>query len=272
MPASFLTLAKQTLTVFKQNIAQILVAAAIIALFSSIIESSLVSAIDRVRRNMPENTQEQIETGTGTAIAGAALTPEELEEAQVLEIFFTLLPRILFTYVAIGLLSFLSMTYYFVLALESDRRLDWGHVADRVPALLFRLIGLYIWILLRSFAWVPFIGFITSIYYIPRFALSGVILASENKGIIESARESLKRSHGFWWKIFSNALLMGLIIACAVYVLSIAADLIGILTLSVVGLLFPNALLNQLSVAAATIFTTLLAKEVLRFSGSGKPR
>ena len=74
--------------------------------------------------------------------------------------------------------------------------------------LLLPLMGVNIWSVLRSFAWIPLLGLIPAIILGPRFFLSSLILIQEHKGIRESVRESYRRTKGYWWKIFGNTLIV----------------------------------------------------------------
>ncbi len=278
MSASFAAILAQSFSVFRRNILQILVVAAVIALFSSIIESSLVGAMARVTANLPVNTEQPLETGTGIIINedGSSRDLQEdinqrsdsvirqLREDQALQVFFILLPRILFTYVAMAILSFLAMIYFFILALQSDMKPDWGQVFDRLPPLLFPMMGLYIWIFIRSFTWIPILGIFTSIYYFPRFALSNVLLAEQRKGIRESARQSMRLSRGYWLTIFAHGVLVAIALGISLSILSVVAQTVGALTLSILGILFLNTFVNYLGIAVGTVYMTLLSKSILK--------
>lgn len=274
----FLQLLKESFKIFQRNIVQILMVAIVISLLSAFLQSSLVTAMAKARQNLPQPSQEAL-TGTGSGIVintdGESRTIEEdinqrgdravqdLRQEQILEIFFVLLPRIIFTFIAGVILSFLALAFYLVVSLEIEHSDAIELKLRHVPRLLVPLIGLYIWVFLRSFTWVPVIGILTSIYYFPRFAMSTVILATERRGIIESSQESLKRSRGQWWVIFSNAVAMAIIVGAAVYVLSIFAEILGAFTYTIIGILFFKTLLDHLAIALVTIFTTRLALTVM---------
>lgn len=68
----------------------------------------------------------------------------------------------------------------------------------RLPMTAFRMIGLSVWLLVRSWIWLPFIGPFLAVYRIPRLALGPVILASGKAGVFQSLRESLEQTKGRW--------------------------------------------------------------------------
>lgn len=116
----------------------------------------------------------------------------------------------------------------------------------------FPMIGLRIWVGLRSFVWIPLaiavgslpflivmsarqaspVGILTifvlsilatvilAITFYPRFFLAPVILIHEKKSILQSAQESNKRSRGHWGKIVGNTIVIVLILNIGAWIVN----------------------------------------------------
>ncbi len=125
------------------------------------------------------------------------------------------------------LLGVASNAFFLLLGLNPTQ--DAMAIARRVPGLFFPLLGVWIWIFLRSFLWIPILGIIPAIIWGPRFYLAPVLLVQEKMGILQSARESYSRTKGYWGKIVGNSIVAGLCTMLASIVLSIAVGILAIM-------------------------------------------
>ncbi len=139
-------------------------------------------------------------------------------------VFRTVAPYIALSVLIGFLLWVLSNAYFLVLALGT---IDAQKAAKRVPGLFFPLLGVWIWMFLRSFAWIPFIGIIPGIILGPRFALAPVILVQEKKGVMQSVSESYARTSGYWGKIVGNMIVMIICVVVASMLVGIVAGILG---------------------------------------------
>ena len=136
-----------------------------------------------------------------------------LIERHVTRSFLDLLPSIVLLSLSVSITSFVAVTYFFILAAERGKT----PVFMRSLKLLMPFIGLSLWVSLRSFGWVPFIGPILAIVFLPRFALAPVLMVQEHLGILRSTRESYLLSRGHWWKIVHTlALVVALSVLCSI--------------------------------------------------------
>ena len=124
------------------------------------------------------------------------------------------------------------------------------------------MIGLQIWIFLRSFAWIPILGVLLAIVLGPRFILAPVILIKEKKGVFASASASFERTKGYWGKIFGNMFVVAIVGVISVAILSRIAGVLGMEVAVVV-----TALLSQVFIAYLITFATKLAVSIM---GGGK--
>src|SRR3990167_7365833 len=168
-------------------------------------------------------------------------------------------PGVLLLWLVSIVIFILSSTYYLLVALKQAK--DFGALFKQSFQLFLPMLGLHVWVFLRTFAWVPFIGLITLIILGPRFVLSPVLLVQEGKGVFDSAKISYKKTSGYWGKIFGNMFVAGLLVALAIMVLSMALFITGPLAL----LLIP--ILSQVMCAFLIVFMTKLSLGILQ---SGK--
>jgi len=164
-------------------------------------------------------------------------------------------PVALFFGLISALVFMVAMTYYTVVALKSSD--VQGTVSD-VLKLLLPMIGLQIWMFLRSFAWIPIAGPILAIVLGPRFILAPVILIREKKSVFESASLSYARTKGYWGKIFGNMFVVAIVGVISVAILSRIASVLGTEVAIVV-----TALLGQVFVVTVITFATKLAVSIL---------
>lgn len=151
--------------------------------------------------------------------------------------------------------------YCMLLVLE-DRAI--GETAQRTMRYVFPMIGLWIWLFLRTFAWIPIIGIIPAIILGPRFFLSGIFLVKEQKGVFESARLSYQQTKCYWGKIFGNMIVVTLILFASLIVVGMLA---GMFTpsearQSLVSITI-STFVAQLATAFIVIFATKLGLSIL---------
>ncbi|HLD64296.1 MAG TPA: hypothetical protein VI913_05370 [Candidatus Peribacteraceae bacterium] len=142
---------------------------------------------------------------------------DQLAAQQTIEMFTTLLPLLALLFVVQMLVMLLSFHFYFVQAVsEVTTPVEvWRNLRTH----LLPLIGVSLWIVIRTFSWLPFIGPLFALLLGPRFVLAPVILLQEKKGIMASARLSYERTRGHWWSITSQAILMTLAVMIGTFVI-----------------------------------------------------
>ena len=225
-----------------------------------------------VMQNMGINTErmedlaERMEAGDEAALGEMMVELEGLQtmtKGQAAGFFFGFLknmgPGILLLWIISLAVYVLSSTFYFLIALKKGK--DIGALFQNSVQLFLPMLGLHLWVFLRTFAWIPVIGVITLIILGPRFVLSPVLLVQEEKGVFESARISYKKTSGYWGKIFGNMFVAGLFIGLISMALSMALFITGPLAL----LLIP--ILSQVMCAFLIVFMTKLSLGILQ---SGK--
>jgi len=277
---AFLRLLLQTLRQFKSSIISILIGAAIFAAILLLLQGFFEQQADRVIRlnvvkmGIPEERFEDIQgrmkqgdeaafeellLEMGRAAESFDTMDESSLNAFITEQSFTvamaLLPFSLLFITLTCLIGILSSTYFLVLGTSQTK--DPLFAGRRTLAAFFKMVGLWIWILLRSFVWIPVVGIFTGIYFLPRFVLSPVILLGEDRGVFESVRESASRTKGSWFTVVGNLLGLG--------VSTWITWTFFVLLISFTGKLMPifMAVGSQLIAAYMALFTVLFAR---RFS------
>ena len=154
----------------------------------------------------------------------------------------------------------IAKSYFLVVAVKGMT--DPAAALQATMMWLLPLIGLWIWLALRTFIWIPVIGIIVAIILGPRFLLSPLYLLEHNKGAMEAARMSYAKTKGYWGKIFGNALVFGIVtMVCAAVISKI---LVGILGLMAGG--FLAAMITQFAGALLVVFSMQLARTVMENS------
>lgn len=154
-----------------------------------------------------------------------------------------------------GIIAVFAHAYFLLLALSPTH--DAMAILKKTPALFWRLLGLWIWMFIRSFAWIPLFGLIPAIIFGPRFMLAPVILVQEKKGIMESVSLSYERTSGYWGKIVGNCIVATLCIILAGMAAGIVAGIVGMM-MPFVGM-WLNAIVKEMLSAFMLVFTVQLA-------------
>ncbi|MDD5026835.1 MAG: hypothetical protein PHH13_05725 [Candidatus Peribacteraceae bacterium] len=266
---------------FKRAFVMILIGSVIFGLLSGIVKETLSRNMQGQAESLLQNVgmdlgnfqdlQRRLEEGDPSAAEEFQAEMARLQDKtrQLGEgpggIFFLSWARSLGT-AALGfglLLGFIGSTtfaYFILLALRSQN--SSSVLLKDTMRMSVRVFLLNIWIVLRTFVWIPVIGIITAIILGPRFALAPVILLKENKSIFESASLSYTRSNGFWGKIFGNSLVVALGIGLILFIVNL---IIGI-PLMILGSIGSSLVLSIVWVfgsAFLAIFLTKLSETVM---------
>ena len=279
MPESFTTLLQKSWTYFAGHIKPILIAAVVFGIILHFAQASLahktmgsmedrLGSLDTVKM---EELSERIENGDEQAfqemmmelgvLGESGEIYEEKMQGMAVEFMTKLLPSIGVFTIVMMVLSLISFTYFSILAVDDTQSAL--HIFRRTPGLILPIIGISLWSFLRSFSWIPFIGFIPGIIIGPRLIFAGVIFIKEQKGVIESVKLSYDRTSGYWGKIVGNMILMMLCLCVAGLLLMIAVGIVGMIVPMFVGVI--TGALSYLYTAFAAIFTTQLALTVMAY-------
>lgn len=170
-----------------------------------------------------------------------------------------MLPAIGLSMIVMLIISFFAHAYYVLVAVEGK---DVNGTMSRATNVMLPLVGLSIWTFLRTFIWIPIIGFIPAIILGPRFIAAPVIFLTERKGVMASVSDSYKRTRGYWAKIVGNAIVMAIILIIASIVLQMV---LGVLLTSIpMALMVVMQIMQQLFMAIMTVFIIKLSQTVLQ--------
>ena len=207
--------------------------------------------------------QRRIQAGDEAAIEEFSQRMQQLGGAQgeavsgaVLSLYKGLLPVIGASMLIMWLISLIASAYFLLIAL--DGKLTFQAALARTPGLIIPLFLLSLWIMIRSFIWIPIIGIILAIILGPRFVCAPVLLARDHKGVLQSASMSYAKTSGYWGKIFGNLFVVMVGVMIASIVLGVV---VGILGASAAAIVMP--MLNMLVTAYITIFVVRLSATIL---------
>lgn len=192
---------------------------------------------------MEEFTQRMQQLGgeQGEAVSGA-----------VLSMYKRILPALGASFLIMWIISLIASAYFLLLALND--KLTFQAALAQTPGLVIPLFLLSLWIMLRTFIWIPVLGIILAVILGPRFVLAPLLLVRDHKGVFESASESYAKTSGYWGKIFGNLFVAAVLAMVAVMLLGIVVGFLGV---SVGAIIMP--MLNMLATAFLTIFVVKLA-------------
>src|SRR3989344_7776970 len=234
-------LLSETWSFVQANAKTILIGAVVFGLVMAGIQFAFFSAFGSQAQGMlegmgmnverMEDLAERMEAGDEAALEemmGELGNVEAMTKGQAAGFFFGFLknmaPGILLLWLISIALFVLSSTYYLLVALKKGK--DFGALFQNSFQLFLPMLWLHLWVFLRTFAWIPFIGMIPLIILGPRFVLSPVLLVQEGKGVFDSARISYKKTSGYWGKIFGNMFVAALIPIAVSVVLNMALILV----------------------------------------------
>lgn len=149
------------------------------------------------------------------------------------------------------IITILASAYFLVLAL--DEKLDYAKAAKGGVSVVVPLFLLWLWVVIRSFVWIPIIGFIFAFVLLPRFLTAPVLLVRDRKGVLESVSRSYEQTQGYWGKIVGNGFVAVICLFVAMFVVGMILAMFG----AAGSLLMPVA--SMLAAAFMLIFTVKLA-------------
>jgi hypothetical protein len=270
-------LLSQSVELFKKHMVTIAVGALVLGILIALAQGFLAVRVRQgatqmmqqmqIDPNQMEDIQKRMEAGDETAGADLqkmmeknfeGMNKEQTSAAMAgigIKLFLQSLPFIGVSMLVVTILSLIGSFYYFFVALDEGTMQESFHKA---LTHFFPLLGMGLWIFLRSFVWIPFVGIIIAIFLWPRFTLSPIIMMREKLGVFDSVRASYKRTEGLWGKIVGNMIVAGVLVWVVAVVLSIVFSIIS----REVGF-FLNAIVMQGMIAFLVIFKTKLALTVL---------
>lgn len=199
-----------------------------------------------------QEIQDLIANGAG------AMNPEAVR-MQAMSGVTSMLPFVGLAGLVSLLISFLAHAYFALVAVEGK---DVNGTLSRAGAVVLPLAGVSLWAFIRSFAWIPFLGWIVAIVIAPRFVASPLIFLTEGKGITGSVSSSYARTKGYWGKIVGNAIVAGLIM----FVITIVVDMVaGIALASVMpAMIVSKQIVSQFMMAFMCVFMVRLSHTILQ--------
>ncbi len=171
--------------------------------------------------------------------------------------FRAMLPSLGLMFLITLLIGLIAKSFFLVIAVR--RMKDPMKAAQATAGSLVPLIGLWLWLFLRSFLWIPFLGVIIAIIVGPRFVLSPLYLLEEHRGVLDSATKSYHHTRGRWGKIVGNCLAVGIVTGIAAIL--VTKILMGILG-SVLGV-FVSAIIGEFVTAIMVVFMIQLARTLM---------
>lgn len=210
-----------------------------------------------------EDLQRRIEMGDEAAMNEFAQQMERLAGADgeamagvVASMYGKFLPMLGASLFIIWVISLIASAYFLLLGLNDT--LTFQAAFARTPSLIIPLFLLSLWVMVRSFIWIPFVGIIMAIILGPRFVCAPLLLVRDHKGVLESASMSYTKTRGHWGKIFGNLFVAAF---CAMVVIMVLGVIVGMFGVSTAGMIMP--VVNMFVTAYLTIFVVKLGATIL---------
>ncbi len=154
-----------------------------------------------------------------------------------------------------GFIAFIASLFYLILFVSGDAGASDALTA--LPLRVFPMIGVYLWMLIRSFLWIPIVGVPLSFYFAPRLSLAPVILASGEASVRRSVALSMKRTKGMWLQIVFRFLMVSFVAFVLGWLLLTAVGVMSLFSIKIAYILW--LLLLQLLLAYFTASLVVLA-------------
>ena len=220
--------------------------------------------LEGASKRMEELQQKAVQGGLDAAsqkemeVLGKQMMEQSLQGVGAMStVLKAMLPAIGLSLLLTIVVALIAKSYFLVIAVKGMT--DAGAAAQGTVGAIVPLVGLWLWIAIRTFVWIPVLGFFIAIVVGPRFLLSPLYLLEQKKGVMESARMSYGKTKGFWGKIIGNVFVFAL-------VTMICAAILGKLAVGVLGLMlggFVAAIIGELASAFIMIFAMQLARTVI---------
>lgn len=195
------------------------------------------------------------------------LNPEAIAAIQrvqsgLAQVAASLAPLFMAITIFVGFIVYISMQFYFIAVIKKKQstvetlKLE---VKYFLPNVL--LAG---WIVLRSFGWLPIIGPLLLLLYVPRYSLASLFLIRDHLGIFSAAKKSFRLTRGYWWYIVRSTYVTALVVYAVAAILLLASSLLGVGVLTQVILL---SLVIQVGFAILMVFTEQLISDFVEKRG-----
>jgi hypothetical protein len=292
MPTPLGQLLRESTTHLRTHILAIAIAAIVIGLLQATMQGLLgqkikggIEGVMNIDPSRMEELQKRLEAGDQAVLQELqqmmqGTVENESKTIQDVSVFLRAFPFFAISLLTGVLLSLIGSYYFFFVALESGDALQ---NIKRAFEYFFPLVGLSVWIYLRSFLWIPFIGFalafvsfpafllsvliavILGAIFMPRFILSNVILVRNRRGILESAQASYEQTRGYWGKIVGNMIVARLLsyicLMVVIVVLAFAARPAGPFIGSTLAQIAAQGMVAFLVIFKTKLAITLLAEK-----------
>lgn len=156
------------------------------------------------------------------------------------------------------LIQALATLFYFNVSLGENG--SFGTIINTSLKKLVPYILLSIVLMIISFIWIPLLGVIIAIIVMPRVMFSVMILLSENKGIVDSIKQSWHRTNGYWLKIVGYTIVTVIVLAIIGFIIAsivemiVGVGMIGGIISGVIGQLFQAFMVVFVVVMGTLIF------------------
>lgn len=131
---------------------------------------------------------------------------EKLQFTQTIvsALFVNIVPWLTLLSVIMAIVTFVASAYFMELVLADIGTSEFTVVKKTVSG-TFTLVFLSLWMGIRSFGWVPVIGPLLSILYLPRFVAAPLLCLRDRRGLVDSVATSMRLTQGLWfwvsWKL-----------------------------------------------------------------------
>ncbi len=123
-------------------------------------------------------------------------------------------------------IGFVASVFFLMLAVQGGGNAY--EMSRRLTSVLPKVIAVFLWSLLRSFVWVPFIGIAAGIWLLPRFLFAPVIMLKTGRGVFSSVSMSYACSRGYWLTIVCNLFVLAMILLLAAWILATLTAIVGL--------------------------------------------
>lgn len=202
----------------KQQLMPLLIGAVVFSAITALIAGGFAigaagMGLSRFEQRM-EEYQQRLEAANQRLAAGDSAALDELalpdiEAEAVASGLVSALPTIMGGVIILVIVSIIARAYVTTVLIR--RPTDAVQAFKLFQTDVIPLVLLWLWLVVRSFVWIPVIGWIYSLVVIPRFVAAPIFVLEQKKGITQSTRLSMDATTGAWLRVVLPCLAAAII-------------------------------------------------------------
>ncbi len=159
-------------------------------------------------------------------------------------------PFIAFMVLLDCVIAFVAFVYFLILF--SRGSISAYEASVVLPKYVASTAFLLLWLFIRSLLWIPLLGPVIAVYFLPRMSLAPVIHASGETGVLESISASLQRTSHQWSTVFLRNIGILLVLGVLLWPAMVTVAAVSLFSIKIGYILWLCALIAEIAFFCAT--------------------